>query len=60
MHAVKQNHIECIPFLMKEVKMKDLNGWTALHHACYNGKVEAAKLLLEESAIENNEHNLPH
>jgi len=28
------------------ISSKDHNGWTAIHHACRNGKVEAAKLLM--------------
>lgn len=39
-------------FIEKEadVTARDLNGWTALMHACRNGKTEAAKTLMNSSA----------
>ena len=37
MIAAYNNHPECIPHLMKEIKMQDKDGWTALMIAAQKG-----------------------
>ena len=37
MKAASNNHLECIQFLLKEIKMQDKDGWTALMIAAQKG-----------------------
>lgn len=35
----------------------DSNGWTALHHAAYNGDKDSAEILLDNGALVNEYSN---
>jgi len=51
--AVRRGHIDLIMPLVRsrgDPDIQDVDGWTPLHHAAYNGRDEVVPLLLEASA----------
>jgi len=48
--ANKTNALGAIIQCNANLDILDSNGWTALHHASYNGDLDSAKLLIEKGA----------
>jgi ankyrin repeat protein len=52
--AIENNDIDlinhCIINRLIDLDIKDFNGKTVLHYACYNGNIEIVKLLIEAGA----------
>lgn len=65
MRAIIKNHKEIVEMLISKganLSLKDLEGNTALHYACYEEKIDIAIMLANAGAdykVENNQNKNP-